>query len=233
MSTTLFAVFARAVGFFARAPGLSRSGIPAPVRAVFAFALALALAPSLPRVSQRDAASFLALCIGEALVGVVLGIGATLVAECVAAAGRILDDLAGIRASVPGLAVAPAGFGGLWSLVFTFAFFALGGIDALIVAFAHSFALVPLGAALDPRLLRHVGLGFGVAFARLSLELAAPAICVVLCIHLGLAALCRVIPRFGQLSLTFPIAYAGVLLVAFVSLALIRELGAPPLRVLP
>ena len=225
MTATTLAAFARAVGFFARAPGLSRAGIPAAVRAVFAFALALAVAPSLGAAHARDAASLTVLLAGEALCGAVFGVSATLIAEAAAAAGRMLDDLVGLRASVPGIAIAPSGFGGLWTLTFVAAFFALGGVERLIVAFAHSFTVVPLGASLDPGLVRHVGIGLGAAFARLSFELAAPAICASLCLHLGLGALTRTIPRFASLSLAFPVAYAAVLLVAFSSLTVIRDLG--------
>lgn len=226
MTATTLAIFARAIGFFARAPGLSRLGVPPAIRAIFAFALALAVAPSLGGMRTPGAASFVLLLVGEALAGAVFGIAATLVAEAAAAAGRMLDDLVGMRASVPGIAVAPVGFGGLWSLTFVAAFFALGGIDALVVAFAHSFTVLPLGAPLAPGTLRQVGIGFGAAFARLSLELAAPAICVTLCVHLGLGALARVVPRFGHLALAFPAAYAAVLLVAFSSIVAMRDLAS-------
>ena len=226
MTVTLFAIFARAIGFFARAPGFAHAGVPAHMRVVFAFGIAFALVPSLRSRPVQDAASFAVLCAGETLVGAVLGIAATLVAEAVAAAGRMLDDLAGIRASVPGIAVAPAGFGGLWSLVFATAFLTLGGAEAMIAAFAHSFAIVPLGAALGTGVLHHAGLAFAVSLLRLSFEFATPAMCVVLCIHLGSAALSRALPRMAQLSVAFPIAYAGVLLVAFISLALVREIAS-------
>jgi flagellar biosynthesis protein FliR len=112
--------------------------------------------------------------------------------------------------------------------VFIAAYFALGGIDALIVAFAKTFSVVPLGAALDAATLRNLGFAYAPRFVRLCLQLAAPAICVTLCVHAGLAVLARVIPRFGHLSLAYPAAYAGVLLTAFVSLAGIRDLVAYP-----
>lgn len=229
MSVTFFAVFARAIGFFVRAPGLSHAATPAAVRALFAFGIAAALAPALGRTRAPDAASFIVLIVGEVLAGAVFGLFATLIAEAVAAAGRMLDDLAGIRASIPGLAIAPAGYGGLWALVFTTAFFALGGIEAIVAAFAHSFEVVPLGASMQPQFLRHAGPVFAAAFMRISLELATPGICVVLCIHLGSAALTRALSRLSQLSIAFPLAYAGVLLAAFTSLALLRELAAHPM----
>lgn len=225
MTAALWLVFARAIGFLARAPGFSRLGVPPAVRAVFAFALALAIAPSITSGTQRDAGLFVFAIAGEALAGATLGIAATLVAEAVGAAGRVLDDFIGLRASVPGVAVAPAGLGGLWTLVFTTAFFTLGGCDALVAAFARSFSVFPLGAMLDGEMLRRAGIGFALSFMRLALELAMPGLCIALCIHAGLAALARVVPRFSHLSLAYPIAYAGVLLAAFASLGTLRTLA--------
>lgn len=223
MTATLWLVFARAIGFFARAPGFARPGVPAALRAGFAFALALAIAPSLRHATERGAVFVLALA-GEAFAGATLGFAATLVAEAVGAAGRALDDFIGLRASVPGIAVAPAGLGGLWTLVFTTAFFTLGGCDALVAAFAHSFSVLPLGAPFEGEILRRSSFGFALAFMRLTLELATPGLCIALCIHAGLAALARVVPRFSHLSVAYPVAYAGVLLGAFASLGALREL---------
>lgn len=225
MTATLWLVFARGLGFFARAPGFGRQNVPAIVRVAFGFALALAVAPSQPRIVEHDAAAFVVAAACELLTGAAMGIAATLVAEAAGAAARLLDDFVGLRASVPQVAVAPPGFGGLWSLVFVAGFFALGGIDMLIVAFADSFHIVPLASAANSELLRSLGLSFGAKFARLALELAAPALCVALCIQLGFAALARVIPRFGHLSVAYPLAYAGVLLLAFASLSSLRELA--------
>ncbi len=207
-----------------RAPGFSRTNVPGSVRALFAFTLAIAVLPSVGNLREHSAAAFLAVVASEALTGAVFGFSATVVFEAVAGAGRMLDDLVGLRASIPGISVAPVGFGGLWLLVYVAAYFALGGIDALVVAFAKTFSIVPLGAALDAQTLRNVGFAYAPTFVRLCLQLATPAICVTLCVHAGLAVLARVIPRFGHLSLAYPAAYAGVLLIAFVSLASVRDL---------
>jgi flagellar biosynthetic protein FliR len=217
MSATTLLVFARAVGFVSRAPGIARTNVPSALRAGFALGLAFALAPSLPAIHLNGILLVAAVC-GEALVGALLGVAASLVTEAAAAAGRLLDDLIGIRASIPGANVAPTGLGGLWALVTIVAFFALGGIEAVIAAFARSFTVLPLGAGIGAGELRQFGFAFGASFVRLALDLAFPAIVVALAIHLALAALGRVIPRFGNLTLAFPAAYAGVLLVTFGSL---------------
>jgi flagellar biosynthetic protein FliR len=167
----------------------------------------------------------LGIIVSEALIGLVFGFGATLAFEAFAAAGRMLDDLVGLRASIPGISVAPVGFGGLWLLVFIAAFFALGGAEQLIVAFAKTFSVVPLGGALDDALLRQIGTGYIPALMRLCLQLAAPAMCITLCIHIGLSVLVRVVPRFGHLSVAFPLAYVAAMLIAFVSLGAVRDLA--------
>ena len=225
MTATLLAIFARALGYFVRAPGFSRTNVPPAVRVLFAFMLAIGMLPGVGRMREHSATAFAALVAGEALTGAVFGFGATLVFEAFAAAGRMLDDLVGLRASIPGVGIAPVGFGGLWLLVFVAAYFALGGIDALVVTFAKTFDAVPLGTAVDAQTLRAAGFEYLPRFARLSLQLAAPAMCVTLCVHAGLAVLTRVIPRFGHLSLAYPAAYAVAMLVAFVSLAGVRELA--------
>jgi flagellar biosynthetic protein FliR len=225
MNLTLWLVFARALGFFVRAPGISRQNVPPPLRAAFAFLLAAALAPALPHVMARDPAAAILVLGSEAFVGATFGLSATVVAEAASAAGRILDDLVGLRASVPQIGVAPAGLGGLWTLVFVTAFFGLGGIDAFVLAFAQTFSLVPPGEAMATQTLRRIGISSIVSFAALTVRLAMPAISIALCIQIGLAALTRVLPRFSHLSVAYPPAFAAVVLLAFVGLGMLRDLA--------
>ncbi|MBV8074237.1 MAG: flagellar biosynthetic protein FliR [Candidatus Eremiobacteraeota bacterium] len=227
MAATIWFVFARAAGFVARAPGL-RANVPVPLRAALALGLALVVVPQ-RRAAAHDALTFAALLAGESLFGALLGFAASLVSEAVGCAGRLLDDFSGVRAGVPFAAVAPPGIGGIWSLVFLAAFFALGGIELTIAAFARSFDLFPIGTALDPRALHAFVLGGGVAFVRLAVALAMPAISLALLVHLTVAAIGRVVPRFGNLTLAFPAAFAAVFLAAFAALAGVEALAAQPL----
>ncbi|MBV8150184.1 MAG: flagellar biosynthetic protein FliR, partial [Candidatus Eremiobacteraeota bacterium] len=168
------------------------------------------------------------LVVGEVVLGALMGFAASLVAEAAAAAGQLLDDLVGLRTSVPGIAVAPSGFGTLWSLVFLVGYFALGGVETVIVAFAESFRLFPLGTTIQTHAIRQLTAVFTATFVRLALELAAPAVTLSLVVHLTPAALVRVFPRLGTLTLSFPAAYAAVMLAAFTGLLWLRQLGAHP-----
>ncbi|MGH7716061.1 MAG: flagellar biosynthetic protein FliR, partial [Vulcanimicrobiaceae bacterium] len=88
------------------------------------------------------------------------------------------------------------------------------------------FSAVPLGGALDEAVMRHIGAAYAPALLRLCLQLAAPAICVTLCVHIGLGVLVRTVPRFGHLSVAFPIAYLTAMLIAFMSLGAVRDLAS-------
>ncbi len=65
------------------------------------------------------------------------------------AGGRIVDDYVGVKAIAPSLVlVAPSGYGRVWSLAFTGAFFLTGAYRIVLFGFAQSFARIPLGGAL-------------------------------------------------------------------------------------
>jgi flagellar biosynthesis protein FliR len=206
-------VAARAAGFFVRAPGFGRAGVPFALRAGLAFAFALAVAPS-QRTLVADAGTLVFLAIEEALIGGMLGIGASLVAEAVAAAGRFIDDTAGIRAAMPSASVAPAGFGTLWSFAFLCAFFSLGGVEAMLAAFERSFEVMPLATLPDRFALQRFAFEYGGSLLRSSLDLSLPAISIVLAIHIAAAGLGRVIPRLANMTLAYPITYGAVVVVA-------------------
>ena len=157
-------------------------------------------------------------------MGATLGLAAQLVAEAVACAGRLLDDAVGLRLGIVP-AVAPPGFGGLWSLAFVVGLFASGGIDRLILAFAESFSAIPLGGALNAHVLARFGPVAAATLLRIAVEAALPALGIAMLTQAGFAALGRVMPRFANMFLGFPSAYAGVTLAAFGALGWIRELA--------
>jgi flagellar biosynthesis protein FliR len=52
-------------------------------------------------------------------------------------------------------------------------------------------------------------------------------------LHLALAAVTRVVPRFGSFSLAFPLVFAAALCVTVVTLPQLIPLGARPWLVVP
>ncbi len=110
------------------------------VRAGFALVLAIAMLPAVQAVHAPDGLAFVAAIAGDFGIGAAIGIAASVLYDGAYAGGRALDDYVGIRGSVPNAQVfAGAGFGRIWSLVFTAGFFLLGGYRIVIAAFARSF----------------------------------------------------------------------------------------------
>ena len=234
MTQTVLLVIARAAGMVARAPGFSHPNVPAPVRAGFALGLALAIAPHVhPTVSLDGPALALAVA-GETLLGATIGVGASLLYDGAYYAGRLVDDYVGVRASVPTANVISAqAFGRLWSSVFLAGFFLLDGYVPVVGAFTASFEHVPPGVLVARDAWMHVALALPTTIVQAALAIAAPAIAAVLTVQIALAAVARVVPRFGSFSLTFPVVFAAALIVTIVGIALLAPLSAQPWLVLP
>jgi flagellar biosynthetic protein FliR len=234
VTQTTLLVVARGAGLIFRAPGFSHPSVPAPVRAGFALALALAVAPHVALARPFGAAAFVVAVAGETLLGALLGTGAALLYDGAYYAGRLVDDYVGVRASVPTANVTSAqAFGRLWSSVFLAGFFLLDGYVPLVGAFADSFAHVPAGAFVTRDALAHVAVALPATIVRAALGIAAPAIAVVLTVQIALAAVARVVPRFASFSFAFPIVFAAALLVTLAGLPLLAPVAAHPWLVVP
>jgi flagellar biosynthetic protein FliR len=224
-------VFARCVGFVFRAPGFSHPAVPPPLRAGFAFVLALACsaAGAGPRSLPAARPPFIAGLVAELALGAALGIAASMLYDGAYSGGRMLDDYVGIRASVPAAgAGAGAGFGRLWSLVFTAGFFVLGGYRIALEAFARTFVAIPPGALVEPGSLRAFALTLPVALLRAAFFVAGPAVAVALAAQLALAGIARTAPRLQTFGLSFAIVFGCVLVVTMLGLAVTAPRAAAP-----
>jgi len=234
LTQTWLLVFARAAGLAARAPGFSHPSVPAIVRAGLAVGLACAVAPNLPPARRLDAPAFALAAGAEAALGAAIGFGASLLYDGAYFAGRTIDDYLGVRGSVPGANVTSAqGFGRLWSASFLAAFLLLDGWVPLDFAFADSFARVAPGAFPSTGAWRQFAFALPATLMHAALLVAAPAIAVAATLHLALAAVTRVVPRFGSFSLAFPLVFAAALCVTVVTLPQLIPLGARPWLVVP
>ncbi len=234
MSQTWLLVFARALGLASRAPGFAHPSVPAIVRAGIAAALASAIAPSLSAVRQLDPAMLAIAVAGEAAIGAALGFGASLLYDGAYFAGRTVDDYLGVRGSVPGANVTSAqGFGRLWSGSFLAAFLLLDGWVPVVTGFAGSFAHLAAGAFPSRVDWMQFALTFPATLLEAALLIASPAIAVAATLQLALAAITRVVPRFGSVSLAFPIVFAGALGVTAVTLPSLVPLSAHPWFAVP
>lgn len=227
-------VFARSAGMVFRAPGFSHPSVPAVVRAGFALALALAIAPNVAVTVHLAPFSFVFAVAAEIGLGAAIGTGASLLYDGAYYAGRMIDDYVGVRGSVPNAAVASAqGFGRLWSSVFLAGFFLLDGYIPVVRAFAASFETIAPAALVSAGAWTAYALALPATIVRASLLIAAPALAVTLTVQVALAAAGRVVPRFGSFTLTFPVVFATAVIVTIVGIPLIAPLAAHPWLVLP
>lgn len=229
MNGTALLVFARCAGFIFRAPGFSHPSVPPMVRAGLSLVLAIAIFPAVQGAHAPDGMAFIVAIATDFGIGAAIGIAASVLYDGAYAGGRALDDYVGIRGSVPNAKIfAGAGFGRIWSLVFTAGFFLLGGYRVLILAFSQSFASVPPGGAVSSHALYAYAVALPVSIIEAALLVAGPAIALVFVAQLTLGALTRVIPRFASFTLSFPIVFAMALIATITAVPLLFGQSAVP-----
>ncbi len=222
-------VLARCAGFIFRAPGFSHPSVSTLLRCGFALVLALLVAPTLHSVGRIDGSALVAALLLEFGLGSGVGMAASLVYDAAYAGGRVVDDYVGVKAIAPSLVlVAPSGFGRVWSLAFTGAFFLTGAYRLILLAFAQSFARIPPESTLHPAAWAAFAALFAANFITVALQVAAPAVALAFVVQIALGALSRVVPRFGSLTLTFPLAFAAALIATAIVVPLAAEHPPPP-----
>lgn len=218
---TQLLVLARCAGFVFRAPGFSHPSVPKPLRAGFALVLAALLAPHVPATNARvDGAAFALAALIEFLLGSALGMAASLIYDAAYGGGRLVDDYVGVKAIAPSLElVAPSGFGRVWSLALTGAFFLTGAYRLTLLGLAASFARIPLATPLRAAGWATFAAAFAQQFVLVALQIAAPAVGFAFVVQISLGALSRAVPRFGSFTLAFPLAFAAALIATVLSLS--------------
>lgn len=224
-------ICARAAGFFSKAPGFSHPSVPAPLRIGLAVVVGLGIAPAHGGPLSLDATELGVAIAVEAAIGVAIGYGAATLYEGAYAGGRLLDDYVGIRGSVPTAAIAGStGLGRLWSSAFVAAFFLTNGPLVAIAALAASFERLPPGAGLSDGALLRYALALPAAIVGAALAIAGSGLVLVAAIQVALAAVTRIVPRFGNFALPFPIVFAAVVLVTLAAIPSVLPWAGDPLR---
>ena len=203
-----------------------------PVRAGLAVFLAIAIAPGVHpfrNVHELDGITWAIAFVTEFLIGGALGLAASMVYDGAYAGGRAIDDYVGVKAIAPSLQlVAPSGFGRIWSLAFTGGFFLLGGYRVTVLALAKSFAWLPPGAPFDAHAWTSYAASLIGTIVAVAVAVAAPAIGLAFAVQIALGALSRAIPRFGSVTLSFPLAFAAALIVTAIAIPLLADRAFAP-----
>jgi len=227
-------IVARCAGFVFRAPGFSHPSVPAPLRAGFAMLLAMAMVHGRAAAPRLDGAAFVAALLAEFFVGGAIGMAASVVYDGAYAGGRVVDDYVGVKAIAPSLQiVAPSGFGRVWSLAFTGAFFLSGAYRLVLLGFSQSFERIPLGSEIGPDGWAAFAATFATTLVLIALQVAAPAVGLAFVVQISLGALSRVVPRFGSFTLAFPLAFAAALVVTAIAVPLAAQHAPTPALIIP
>jgi flagellar biosynthesis protein FliR len=102
-----------------------------------------------------------------------------------------------------------------------------------VLAFADSFVRIAPGMFPSRTAWLHFALALPATLMHAAILVAAPAIAVAATLHLALAAVTRVVPRFGAFSLAFPFVFAAALCVTVMMLPQLIPLGSRPWLVVP
>jgi flagellar biosynthetic protein FliR len=222
-------VFARCLGFIVRAPGFSDQSVPVPVRVGLALVLAIGLSPAIPAGAGEHGVGLVPALALECLLGGLIGFAANALYEGAAAGGKMLDDYVGIQVVNPLVNdTAGEGFGKLWGMGFLALFFIANGYQYLITVLAESLTKVPPGMVVEIHHLAQFATVFPLVVVKAALLVAAPALMVGFVMQFALGSVSRVIPRFANFTLAFPVVFGAVLIVTIVTFPYIVPTAMKP-----
>jgi flagellar biosynthetic protein FliR len=226
----LFLVLARVSCLLYFMPPWDNRLVPVPIKIASILALSLALTPLvknfLPPVP--DSAPALALLVlGEALLGLSLGLIVLLIFNGV----RLAGNLAGIQMGFgmvnlidPGTADQSSVMEDIYFLTATLIFLAAEGHHLMIRMLAESFSQVTVGRLASlPAPVFHLVLPLGSLMFSLGIKLAAPVLAALFLAQITLGLVARAVPQIQIMIVSFPLTIA----LGLIFLALTFGLAGP------
>ncbi len=202
-------VLVRILALVAVAPVLGPFELAMRWRMALAFVLTVFVTPlGLGHLAEtpESIGRFLTLAGGEALIGLMLGLGVRILFSCLQVAGQAISQMSGLQLAEvfnPGLGASVPVFSQLLLLVATAVFLALGGHRMMVEALLDSFTNVPAGeAAFGQSSVQAVTTLVAQSFL-LGIRIAAPAVVALLLATLIIGFLSRTLPQLNLLALGF------------------------------
>ena len=205
-------VSARVAGVMLTAPVWSMTTIPGTVRGAIAVVITLALLPAVPNVPVAvDGMSVLVPLVTELLLGIAIGMTASVFLAGVAVAAEVVSLQMGLSlgSALAGMAEIGTPGGGQLEGQFSLAVYvAVGGHLALLGAVARSFTVIAPGAPLAMTSGGNALLTLGGTVFSTGIHVAAPMMVALLITNLGLAVLNRAVPQLNTMMVAVPITVA-------------------------
>lgn len=209
----------RLTGIFVLAPVLGSSTVPRMIKVFLALGLSFAVWPMLwmdgqasghlaQAVRGLDLWSLGLLVALELLIGYVIGYAASLPLTGMQLGGHIVDQQMGLAAAQLYNPEFDDQTGVTGQLLFMFAlalFVAAGGLNVMLHTLAQTFRHVPLGGFASFGQIVHMVVGMITIMFELGLRIAAPLLCLMFLISVGMGFLMRTVPQFNILSVGFAI----------------------------
>jgi len=233
-----FLVFVRLGSFLLALPFFSAVNFPATMRVGLAALAALLLSPQLPAldVSHLDLFGLFGLLAREIAIGLMFGfftrmiffaadIGGMVISnELGLNMGSIMDPSSRQSEQVPGL---------ILSLLATITMLSLNLHHGLLLGFARSFDVLPLGGGHLSTTLFETMVGRTSQIFVIALQIAAPVMAISFCITVFFSVMSRAVPQMNVFAESFGIRLAGGLIVFGFTLQIAAQYIANYLQRLP
>jgi flagellar biosynthetic protein FliR len=203
-------VFFRVTGIIFSAPMFSSQLIPSNVRILVALVLSIVVYSTIEPIGLTNASPLLLilLILKEVLLGVVTGMMAQLLFTGVQIAGEIAGFQMGfsmVNSFDPSMNMQLSIISQYKNIAMLLFFVALGGHLLVIGAMAQSFKLVPLGVfVFEPEGFLYIVKMLSASF-RTALQIVAPIFVTMLCTHMVMGILGRLVPQLNLMIVGFPL----------------------------
>ena len=221
----------RILAFIAAAPLWGTAGIPRRTRLILAFAVAVALTPSLPAMPTVQPASLAGLWIllQQMLIGIGMGFAAKIVFTAFDLAGEFIGTQMGLGFATfydPLNSSQTPVISEFISLLALLLFLAMNGHLLYFATLAQSFSAIPVSATplAAGSWLNLAELGSKIFSAGLLLSL--PIVVALMITNIALAVLTRAAPQLNIFALGFPLTLIG----GFIALAISLNYLATPIQ---
>lgn len=208
MLAAMTLVLVRISGLMVFAPVFSSEAIPMRVKAAFALALSILVAPVVAGFPRAQTELSAMAVLGELSVGLLFGLVLSLLFETLTFAGQLLGfqfSFSLVNLLDPNSPVQTPLLGQLFSLLGTLTIIAAGLDRVVLASLLRTFATAPVGSVqFNPRAgLALVPMAAGIFGA--ALELAAPVVAATLLAELVVAVAGKLSPQLPVMAITVPL----------------------------
>lgn len=223
-------VFSRLAGLFLFAPVISGAIVPRRVKILLTLAFAFVLYPTLDHATVVPAGISLAdlplMMATETLIGLSIGIVATVPLTTVQLAGKLMGQQMGLAVGElfnPSVDIAADNIGQLVYYIALTAFLMAGGMDIMYRALADTFDAVALGGFAFSQAPLDIMVGVVHAGFSVALRISMPVLAVIFLENVVVGFIMKTVPALNILSFGFPVRILAGLFILLLSIGAIAQ----------